>query len=106
MSQLKTPTNFTVIRSEDRESVLFSWDAVTEDIHGQTGTADSYNIYSSELNNSLGFSVLINVPDTHLCSRQYAAVSALDPDLLYNFKMTVVNTDAVESVATGETTDF
>ena len=87
MSIASTPSNFSVIRSEDRTSVLFSWDTVGTDIGGGTISVDGYDIARSALNNGLQFDSVVTVLPIPGASRQFAELDNLDPDIIYDFKI-------------------
>lgn len=106
MAQLKSPQNFTVIRSEDRVSALLFWDSVIEDIEGTPAAPVLYSVYQTERNNTLGYAVVKDVPHTASVPRQFTSLDGLDPDMLYTFKVTAVDNTDTESEPSSEATDF
>lgn len=112
----KTPQNFVVIRSEDRESVLLSWDAVTEDVLGDPGEVDNYEIQVSEVGTGLRLATVAIVAPYPASSRQHAVLDtvvlpgsptavAMDPDMTYFFQVSAVNYDG-NGAYTPQETDF
>ena len=106
MAQLKAPTDFIVIRSEDRTSAMFVWDPVLLDTDGASCVADAYSLHKSELNNELGYAVAKTVTHRTGATRQYTSLDGLDPDLLYNFPVTATKTGVTTSDPSLSATDF
>lgn len=98
----KQPQYVSVIRSEDRESFLISWDAVTEDVLGDPGEVTKYGIFVSELANGLRVELTAEVAHNPATNRHYTVLhtvqlpgvtspTPIDPDMLYFFKVAAYN---------------
>jgi hypothetical protein len=114
MALPKTPDNFIVIRSEDRESFLLKWNPVAEDVEGNPVVPTGYSIYATEVNNSL-MAVETAAPVHNAASAvQYAALhtvkdpvtgnqAAIDPDRFYFFKVAAVSAEGTGAYTDEET---
>jgi hypothetical protein len=98
---IPTPANFQVIRSDDRQSAIFAWDAPAP-----IATLVSYTINQSQRNNGLGYTVGAVVPHNPASPRQYTVIDNLDPDQQYSFSMFATDEDSNWSALTPVVTDF
>jgi len=94
------PTNFMVIRSEDRTSALLMWDTIT-----MSPAVTSYNVHKSPVNNGLLFASEQTVSHVAGITKQCTAVESLDPDIVYNFKVRAINPDGTGDFS-NEDADF
>jgi hypothetical protein len=106
MAIASTPENFTIIRSDDRLSVLIAWDVVGTDIDGAPITVDGYDIQRSVVNNGLKFANALTVLPVAGATRQYAEIDNLDPDIMYDFKIRALSALYGDSDFSERTTDY
>lgn len=85
---------------------MLMWDPVTQDVEDNPASPSFYEILRSDFNNGLSFEPIKAVaPQTGL-PRQYTNIEGLNPDIVYNFQVTAVNTLDESSEPSEPATDF